>query len=190
MFPFRSLPRLTPRGWMSRSDSCSPLQRPVARFAPGYYYTEAVTPPQYDPNVLFTALRSAARNEQVVVRNLRALEGTIALLRRRGIRVVLLRLPHGAGYTAQRPSIVTARWLELQRFLSARRQSDQGLYLVDWGDHPGFTRGDFCDNHHLNVFGANKLARLLDGNLRILCRLARNPSEVVAEVSQSRGEAR
>ena len=165
-FPLTSLPRVTPLGWMYSSKACAPLHHPRRGFAAGYYYTDVVTPPSYDPRVVFTALNSAAQNERVVQRNLRALDETIALLQRRGVTVVLLRLPHSRDYFAQRPAIVTARWRQLQN----RVHSGARLVVIDWGENPEFQPGDFCDNHHLNVFGADKLARLLDPELRRLCQ--------------------
>jgi len=103
--------------------------------------------------------------EDVVQRNLRNLRETISELRRRGVTVVLLRLPHVRTYDLERPAAVTARWRQLQEWTRA----DPSLIVLDWGARPEFKAADFCDMHHLNVFGANKLALLLDGQLRALC---------------------
>jgi len=170
-FPLTSLPRLTPLGWMNAAQACSPLHHPQQGFAAGYYFTDAVTPPSYDPRVLFTSLTAAAQNERVVQRNLHALEETIALLRRRGVTVVLLRLPHGRDYAPRRPPLVAARWRQLQRRVQALSRRDEGLLVLDWGEKPEFQPGDFRDNHHLNAFGVDKLAGLLDPELRRLCRM-------------------
>ena len=113
----------------------------------------------------FEALSRASAKEDVVQRNLRNLRETIAELRRRGVTVVLLRLPHARAYDAQRPAIVTARWRQLQAWARA----DPTLIVLDWGERSEFTAADFCDIHHLNVFGANKLASLLDAQLRAWC---------------------
>jgi hypothetical protein len=169
-FPLTTLPRLTPLGWTNPTQACSPLQHPRPGFAAGYFYTDAVTPPSYDPRVLFTALTSAAQNERVVQRNLRALEETIALLHRRGVAVMLLRLPHSRDYASQRPPLVAARWRQFQNRVRAWSERDASLLVLDWGENAAFQPGDFRDNHHLNVFGADKLARLLDPELRHLCR--------------------
>jgi lysophospholipase L1-like esterase len=168
-YPLTVLPRVTPLGWTNRTNSCSPLYHPSRGFAPGFFYADWVTPPSYDFRVFFAALTSAAQNERVVQRNLRALEETIALLRRRGVTVVLLRLPHSREYASRRPPIVAARWRQLQERLRALSQRDERLLLLDWGEKGGFQPADFCDDNHLNVFGADKLARLLDARLRALC---------------------
>ena len=168
-FPLTTLPRLTPLGWTNAAEACSPLHHPPRGFAAGYYYTDGVTPPSYDPRVVFTALNSAAQNEKVVERNLRALEKTIAIFRRRGVTVVLLRLPHDRDYAPQRPALVAARWQQLQNRVRALSRHDPRIVVRDWGERPEFEPGHFCDNNHLNVFGADKLARLLDPELRRLC---------------------
>jgi len=168
MFSVTTLPRLTPRGWMNAAQACSPLHHPPRGFAPGYYFTDAVTPASYDPQTVFTSLTKSARDERVVQRNLHELEATVELLRRRGLDVVLLRLPHARDYAPRRPPIVAARWRQLQSRLQALQRHDARLLLLDWGERAEFQPGDFCDNHHLNVFGADKLARLLDPELRRL----------------------
>jgi hypothetical protein len=169
-FSITSLPRLTPLGWQNAAQDCSPLQHPPRGFAAGYYFTDGVTPPSYDPRVVFTALESAAQKESVVQRNLRALEETIDLLQRRGVTVVLLRLPHSRDYASQRPPLVAARWRQFQERVRALSGHDRRMIVLDWGENAAFQPGDFVDNHHLNVFGADKLARLLDPELRRLCR--------------------
>jgi hypothetical protein len=172
-YSMTSLPRLTPRGWENAAESCSPLHHPPRGFAPGYYFTDGVTPASYDQQLVFTSLAKAARDERVVQRNLHELEATIELLRRRGVNVVLLRLPHARDYAALRPAIVAARWRQLQNRLQVLHQRDARLLLLDWEERPEFQPGDFCDSNHLNVFGADKLARLLDPELRRLCGAAR-----------------
>jgi hypothetical protein len=164
-YPLTSLPRLTPLGWAERSQACSPLYHPPQGFAPGYFYTDAVTPPSFSAGVVFGALSHAARKENVVRRNLQDLQQTIAELRQRGVTVVMLRLPHDRDYARRRPAVVAARWHQLQDWARA----DPSLVVLDWGERPEFHAADFCDNHHLNVFGADKLARLLDARLRALC---------------------
>jgi hypothetical protein len=172
-FSVTTLPRLTPLGWKNAAQACTPLHHPPRGFAPGYYFTECVTPPSYDPQVVFASLKFGAQNERVVQRNLRELEETIELLRRRGVTVVMLRLPHARDYVPGRPPIVAARWRQLQNFLQALHRRDDRLLVLDWGERAEFQPGDFCDNHHLNVFGADKLARLLDPELRRLCGVPR-----------------
>jgi hypothetical protein len=166
IYPLANLPRVTPLAWMTRDQTCSPLYHPPQGFAPGYYYTEAVTPNTFDASIVYRSLSKAAHHDDVVERNLRELQRTIDDLRRRGVTVVLLRLPHGRDYDRERPPVVTARWRQLQAWARA----DPRLVVLDWGTRPEFRAGDFCDNNHLNVFGANKLARLLDAQLRPLCR--------------------
>jgi hypothetical protein len=162
-FPITGLPRLTPLGWENRADVCPPLHHPPRGFSAGYYYIEGVTPPSYDAKVVYQALAKAAGNEHVVERNLRALQETISMLRARGLCVVLLRLPHDRDYL--RPPSVAARWRELQRSVGARND----VVVLDWGESAAFQPHDFCDNHHLNAAGADKLAGLLDAQLRRLC---------------------
>lgn len=162
--PFTALPRLTPLGWQDRAQACSPLYHPPRGFAPGYYYTDGVTPPAFDARPVFKALSASAQKEELVQRNLGNLREMIATLRRHGVTVVLLRLPHDRSYERQRPAKVTARWRQLQDMARA----DQPLVVLDWGERSEFGPGDFVDIHHLNVFGADKLARLLDGQLRSL----------------------
>jgi hypothetical protein len=162
MSPLRSLPRVTPLGWITREQACSPLYHPPRGFAPGYYYTDGVTPPDFNPRILFDALNQAAQKEDVVRRNLWNVQWMTAELRRRGVSVVLLRLPHDKSYSALRPAPVTARWRQLQAWARA----EQDVAVFDWGERSEFQPGDFCDIHHLNVFGADKLARLLDPQLR------------------------
>ena len=164
-YPITSLPRVTPLAWVKRDDAYSPLYYPKRGFAPGYYFTDGVTPPAFNARIVFDALSHASAKEDVVQRNLRDLQQTISDLRHRGVTVVLLRLPHAHTYDAQRPAAVTARWRQLQ----AWTRTDPSLLVLDWGARPEFTAADFCDMHHLNVFGANKLARLLDPQLRALC---------------------
>jgi len=164
-YPVTSLPRVTPLAWAKRGDGCSALYQPKRGFAAGYYFTDVVTPPAFDARLVFEALSRASAKEDVVQRNLRNLRETIAELRRRGVTVVLLRLPHARAYDPQRPAIVTARWRQLQAWTRA----DPTLIVLDWGERSEFTAGDFCDIHHLNVFGANKLASLLDAQLRAWC---------------------
>lgn len=168
--PMHSLPRLTPLAWEDRAQACTPLNHPARGFSPGYFFTDDVTPPSYDPKVVFDALAIAARHDGIVTRNLNALHDTIALLRRRGVSVVLLRLPHDRGYAQGRPPIVQARWQQLQRGVAAESRADAGVVVLDWGEHPAFQPHDFRDNNHLNAFGADKLAGLLDARLRGLCR--------------------
>jgi len=162
--PFTALPRLTPLGWLERAQACSPLYQPPRGFAPGYYYTEGVTPADFDAGAVFTALSQAARRENVVQRNLRDLQQMTAELRQRGVTVVLLRLPHERVYTSGRPAVVTARWQQLQHWA----RTEPHLVVLDWNDRSEFEAGDFVDIHHLNVFGADKLARLLDARLRAI----------------------
>jgi hypothetical protein len=166
LFPLIGLPRLTPRGLMDPSEACTPLQHPTRDFAAGYYFTNAVTPPGFDSTILFRALANAAQQEATVEKNLHDLDETIGLLRRRGVIVVLLRLPHSPDYALQRPAVVTARWRQLQDHF----QHDTRVLALDWGEKTDFQAGDFCDNHHLNASGADKLARLLDPELRLLFR--------------------
>jgi len=165
VYPVTSLPRVTPLAWVKRDDACSPLYQPRRGFAPGYFFTDDVTPPTFNARIVFNALSHASAKDDVVQRNLRNLEQTISELRRRGVTVVLLRLPHARAYELGRPAIVTARWRQLQEWTRA----DPSLIVLDWGARPEFHAGDFCDMHHLNVFGANKLAHLLDAQLRALC---------------------
>lgn len=165
-FPLTVLPRLTPLGWAGRGNVCGRLQHPTKGFAPGYVYTEDVTSPTFDIDNVFNALAIAARNERVVQRNLAALEATIAPLRRHGVRVVLLRMPHRARYVRGCPAIVRTRWEELRRRMIARSKIDHGVTILDWSQRPEFDDHDYFDDHHLNVFGANKLATLLDTELR------------------------
>jgi hypothetical protein len=167
-FSLTTIPRLTPWGWENRGLACTPLHHPPRGFAAGYYYTEGVTPSNFNAQVLYDVLTGAARKENIVQRNLGALQQTIDLLRRRGITVVLLRLPHASDYT--RSALVTKRWQELQAIVDARRRTDAGVLVWDFGQRTDFQRGDFVDIHHLNVFGADKLARLLDADLLRLCR--------------------
>jgi len=173
LFPLTGLPRLTPLAWEKRMEACPPLQHPPRGFSPGYFFTDDVTPRSYDPKVLFHALADASRHDGVVTRNANALHDTIALLRRRGVAVVLLRLPHARGYAQARPAIVQARWQELQRSAAAEGRADAGVVVLDWGEHPAFQPRDFRDDNHLNAFGADKLAGLLDPRLRALCGEAR-----------------
>jgi hypothetical protein len=169
--PLYNLPRLTPLGWQDRATVCSPLRHPPRGFSAGYYYTEGVTPASYDANAVYAALTKSARDAQVVDRNRRALQQTISMLRARGIKVVLLRLPHARDYV--RPAIVAERWRELESSVAAQRRADAGLLVLDWGSNAEFQPRDFVDNHHLNAAGADKLAGLLDGRLRALCGAAR-----------------
>jgi hypothetical protein len=176
MFPFTSLPRVTPLAWRNRDKSCSPLYHPPRGFAPGYYYTDGVTPKNFNAGAVFNALAKASEKVNVVRRNAAALTATIALLRSRGTAVVLLRLPHARDYVTQRPPIVSARFRELQRIAIAASRSDAGIAVWDLGEDPAFAPADFCDNNHLNAAGADKLAKLLDAPLRALA------SKTVAEV--------
>src|ERR1051326_909434 len=120
-YPVTSLPRVTPLAWAERDRGCGQLYRPARGFAPGYFYTEAVTPPSFDASVVFRALVKCARKEDVVRRNLHDLEQIVSELGQRGVTVVLLRLPHDRSYEAQRPASVTARWRELQAWTICSR---------------------------------------------------------------------
>lgn len=170
-FRFTGLPRLTPSTLMSPAPPpCSPLYRPAQGFAPGYFCTEAVTPESFDRGLVFKTLEKAARHEDVVRRNLAALDDAIGLLRRRGITVLMLRLPHRPEYGRGLPALVHRRWADLEDRMRGEARTDSHLLLWDWSDRREFAAGDFADDHHLNVFGADKLARLLDPELRALCR--------------------
>jgi hypothetical protein len=162
--PMRNLPRITLLEWRERGKACSPLYHPPVGFAAGYYYTDGVTPADFDAQAVFDALSGAARREEVVQRNLAALGEMTATLQRRGVKVVLLRLPHTAEYWAGVPGTVTARWRQLQDWA----RGNPGLSVLDWGKRAEFLPGDFVDIHHLNVFGADRLARLLDAQLSAL----------------------
>lgn len=164
-YPVTSLPRVTPLAWAERTSACSPLYQPQRGFAPGYYYTENVTPATFNAQLVFNALTRAARHDDIVQRNLRDLGRTVSDLRQRGLTVVLLRLPHTEMYWRGRPSAVAARWQQLQDWARA----NPNVIVLDWGKRAEFTPADFCDMHHLNVYGANKLAGLLDVQLRALC---------------------
>jgi hypothetical protein len=166
-FSLTTIPRLTPWGWENRSLACTPLHHPPRGFAAGYYYTDGVTPANFNAQVVYNALAVAAGRENIVQRNLGALQQTIDLLRRRGITVVLLRLPHAREYA--QPALVKTRWRELHAIVDARSRTDAGVLVWDFGERADFQRGDFCDIHHLNVFGADKLAGLLDPDLLRLC---------------------
>jgi hypothetical protein len=165
-FPVTGLPRVTPLGWVGRDSACNPLYRPPRGFAPGYFYTDAVTPPTFDAKLVFDVLSAAAGHEDIVQRNFRDLQESVAQLRRRGVAVVLLRLPHNADYARGRPDVLLARWRQLQEWA----RTDPSLIVLDWGERSEFQAADFCDIHHLNATGADKLARLLDPQLRALCR--------------------
>ena len=162
-FPITGLPRVTPLGWENRAEVCTPLHHPPRGFSAGYYFTDGVTPTSYDPKIVYQALTSAAQNARVVERNIGALQQTISMLRARGVCVVLLRLPHDRDWV--RPPAVAARWRELQHSVGARND----VLVLDWGESSAFQPRDFCDNHHLNAAGADKLAGLLDVRLRRLC---------------------
>jgi hypothetical protein len=164
-YPVRSLPRVTPLEWLERAGACSPLYHPRQGFAAGYYYTDAVTPPSFKAQIVFDALNRASLDERVVRRNLADLQQTVGELQARGVTVVLLRLPHARDYTRGRPPAVTARWRQLEAWARTQHR----VVVLDWDARPEFQPGDFCDNHHLNVFGADKLAPFLDAQLRALC---------------------
>lgn len=168
IFPFTGLPRVTPFAWQQRDKTCSPLYHPPIGFAPGYYYTDGVTPANFNAKIVYGALAKASKDGGVVHRNERALIDTIALLRSRGATVVLLRLPHARGYGPQRPRIVEERFRQLQSVALAASRADAGVLVWDLGEHPAFVPSDFVDNNHLNAVGADKLARLLDAPLRAL----------------------
>jgi hypothetical protein len=168
IYPFTGLSRVTPFAWSKRTDACSPLYRPARGFAPGYYYTDGVTPKNFNAQAVYHALAKAAANERAVARNRAALTETIALLRHRGVTVVLLRLPHARDYLPRRPPIIAARFRELQALALAASRSDARVLVWDLAEHPSFTPADFCDIHHLNATGADKLAKLLDAPLREL----------------------
>jgi hypothetical protein len=165
LYPVTSLPRVTPLAWSERANGCPPIYQPKRGFAPGYYYTDAVTPPDFNARVVFHALTDAASHDDVVQRNLRDLDQTVSDLRHRGVTVVLLRMPHDVAYRRGRPAAVTARWRQLQNWARANRS----VIVLDWGERAEFGSADFCDMHHLNVYGADKLAGLLDVQLRALC---------------------
>lgn len=164
-YPVTSLPRVTPLSWSERTRGCSPIYQPTRGFAPGYYYTDVVTPQGFNAQIVFDALTRGASHDDVVQRNLRDLQKTVSDLRQRGVTVVLLRLPHDGSYQRGRPAAVTARWRQLQNWVRA----NPNVIVLDWGERVEFRSADFCDMHHLNVYGANKLARLLDVQLRAFC---------------------
>ena len=59
--------------------------------------------------------------------------------------------------------MVTTRWRR-----PAWARTDPNVVVLDWGERADFLPGDLDDIHHLNVFGADRLARLLDAQLRLL----------------------
>ncbi|MDQ3813518.1 MAG: hypothetical protein M3347_06155 [Armatimonadota bacterium] len=174
LYPIFTLPRMTPQGWKSKPINM--FQRPPKGFAPGYLYVDVVMSQEQNPLVLeaFRKMEHRAKDQHVVESNLQALQRTIDMLRGRGVTVVLMHLPHHRSYWNERPAILAARWNQLETCIRTRYGKAPGVLIWDWSQAPAFETHDFCDNHHLNVVGANRLARLLDGKLRWLCKDRRN----------------
>jgi len=169
LYPVLTLPRVTPIHWKSSRAVINPAQHPPKGFAAGYFYTESVMPPGYDPQPRFDSRLRKARDHAMTRQNLQALHRTIDLLRARRIPVVLLRIPHHSLSRNNRPALLRGRVNLLRRSIARWYGTAQEVLIWDLDDAPGFEAHDFFDAEHLNVFGANKLARLLDPRLRALC---------------------
>ena len=102
-------------------------------------------------------------SDQLTTQNLAALEELLRLLKNRGIRVVLLTLPHHQGYSSN----ASARWQKTFSGLLNTARSILGDEMTWWNldSRPEFTDVDFMDGHHLNVDGAVKLSEWLRESL-------------------------
>lgn len=102
-------------------------------------------------------------------RNLPALDRTIAVARRRGVRVVLVRFPKHRSYVEATPPEWTELLDESLAWLRARH-ADPPLDLWDFEAMDGLADDDFADADHLNRNGARKLTAELAPRIAALLR--------------------
>lgn len=102
-------------------------------------------------------------SDQTTAQNLAALKELLQLLKNRGVRVVLLTLPHHQGYSSN----ASDRWRKTFSDLLAAARSVLGDEMVWWNldSSPEYTDADFMDGHHLNVDGAAKMSEWLRKSL-------------------------
>jgi len=180
-YPILNLPRVTPVQWLKRRTDDASAQR-SRNFAAGYYQAEVVMPPDYNPHPRFDKFLKLARNQAMIDQNLRALLAMIDLLRGRGITVVLLRLPHHALYRENTPALLHSQVDRMKRSIAGRYAADKQVVFWDLGNAAGFEdRRFYVDPEHLNVFGANKLAQVLNSKLRVLCNQANNETHRIRQ---------
>ena len=159
--PFIYSRRLTPGSWPS-----APKLDLVVE--PGFQSTMQRVA-SYNSGSALIRLHERMISDQATDQNLTALEELLRLLKNRGVRVVLLTLPHHQGYRSN----ASDRWQKTFSDLLAVARSVLGDEMVWWDleSLPEFTDADFMDGHHLNVVGAAKMSEWLRESL---AKLAKN----------------
>lgn len=152
--PFVFSRRLTPRAWARRANPDDWLDYP----GQGFIASQGQMVSANDGAVRIRE-HDQDMSDEIVARNRAAFVELINLAKRRGIRVVLITLPHHGGYSAN----ASSRWNELFAGLLSDARALLGEEFIWWnmdGD-PIYADRDFHDGHHLNKWGAAKLSNLL-----------------------------
>ena len=153
--PFIFSRRLTPGSW----PQASPVELIIE---PGFQSTTQRVA-TYNSGPALIRLHERMISDQATTQNLAALEELLHLLKNRGVRVVLLTLPHHQGYGSN----ASERWRKAFSDLLASARTVLGDEMVwwNWESDLGFSDDDFMDGHHLNVVGAAKMSERLRESL-------------------------
>jgi hypothetical protein len=92
----------------------------------------------------------------------------IDVLSRRGIQVVLMRLPHHPTYWKHEPPLLRSQYEQALDSVRAAFPGERQPAVWDLGRTRGFSDAEFLDVDHLNTNGARKVAPLLNARLRTL----------------------
>ncbi len=165
-YPVLTMPRLTPREWMD-TQGCNSENSFEKVAAEGI----EIPPRSAAENLkvaknFYSDLSRMAQDADMLERNRSALFRTIALLRSRGIKVLLLRVPFHEIYWQHRPVIIENRMKQLHTQFQQSYGDDREVRICDLARHPGYKDGQFSDGFHLNGNGAARLARYLDIRLQ------------------------
>jgi len=186
-YPLINLPRATPHGWaQNQMQSYAVRQRPRAEQKkaqiglnlmesiqpfPGFIATTLTIQKGYDPRPLMNTINTPHPHAQQVIKlNTQALVRSVRMLRERGVRVLLLRLPKTSSYWKLRSSYLKKSYAKLDSTLLREFGRDPGVSRLDLTRSAAFSDRDFFDVNHLNIYGAIKVARHLDPHLRKLTR--------------------
>lgn len=152
--PFVFSRRLTPRAWARRARPTDWLDYP----GQGFVASQGQMVLANDGTVCMRE-HDHYISETVIARNRAAFVELIRLAKQHGVQIVLITLPHHAGYSAN----ASSRWKKLFDGLLGDARAHLGDDFIWWnmdGD-PIYSDTDFHDGHHLNEWGAAKLSKLL-----------------------------
>lgn len=156
--PFAYSRRLTPRAWAWRADPGDWLDYPGL----GFVASQAQVVPANGGAVRIREHDREVSSESIA-RNRAAFVELIRLLKARGIRVVLITLPHHEGYACN----ASPRWREIFSDLLDAGRAALGDQFLWWNMDglPALDDRDFHDGHHLNARGAAQLSKWIKARL-------------------------